>query len=160
MMLGLDGAGKTTILYRLTASSAETIPTVGFNVESVGCGSLSLLVWDFGGRDGLRPLWRQYLHNAIAVIFVVDSGDRLRRAEARRELEGILSYEGLPRATPILVYANKQDLQGAMPSAEVADALGLSSDLVARRRWHVQAASGTSGQGLQEGLEWLHRCLA
>merc|ERR1712151_158705 len=79
LMVGLDAAGKTTILYKLKLGEiVTTIPTIGFNVETVEYKNISFTVWDVGGQDKIRPLWRHYYQNTQGVIFVVDSNDRER----------------------------------------------------------------------------------
>ncbi|KAJ0011075.1 hypothetical protein Pint_33868 [Pistacia integerrima] len=193
-MVGLDASGKTTILYKLKLGEiVATVPTVGFNVETVEYKNISFSVWDVGGQsqcscgcvslmkktikeasvksdnylvievsniitavfqftEQIRPLWRHYFQNTQGLIFVVDSKDRERISEARNELHRILGDNELSRAT-VLVLANKQDFQDAMPASEVADKLGLHS--LGQRRWYIQSTSATSGQGLYEGLDWL-----
>ncbi|XP_031288060.1 ADP-ribosylation factor 1-like isoform X2 [Pistacia vera] len=152
-MVGLDASGKTTILYKLKLGEiVATVPTVGFNVETVEYKNISFSVWDVGGQSQIRPLWRHYFQNTQGLIFVVDSKDRERISEARNELHRILGDNELSRAT-VLVLANKQDFQDAMPASEVADKLGLHS--LGQRRWYIQSTSATSGQGLYEGLDWL-----
>ncbi len=123
--VGLDAAGKTTILYKLKLGEVvTTIPTIGFNVESVEYRNLNFTVWDVGGQDKIRPLWRHYFQNTQGLIFVVDSNDRDRIAEAAEELQKMLSEEDLANAA-VLVFANKQDLPNAMPTTEVTDKLRL-----------------------------------
>ncbi|RNE98217.1 ADP-ribosylation factor 1, partial [Trypanosoma rangeli] len=79
LMVGLDAAGKTTILYKLKLGEiVTTIPTIGFNVETVEYKNLKFTMWDVGGQDVLRPLWRHYYQNTNGIIFVVDSNDRER----------------------------------------------------------------------------------
>merc|ERR1712182_60385 len=79
LMVGLDAAGKTTILYKLKLGEVvTTIPTIGFNVETVEYKNISFTVWDVGGQDKIRPLWRHYYQNTQGLIFVVDSNDRDR----------------------------------------------------------------------------------
>ncbi|XP_004231879.2 ADP-ribosylation factor 2-B-like [Solanum lycopersicum] len=153
LMVGLDAAGKTTILYKLKLGEiVNTIPTIGFNVETVEYKNSSFTVWDVGGQDKIRPLWRHYFQNTQGLIFVVDSNDRDRISEARDELHRMLNEEELRGAT-ILVFANKQDLPNAMNVADITDKLGLRS--LRQRRWYIQSACATSGQGLYEGLDWL-----
>ncbi|KAK4393259.1 ADP-ribosylation factor 1 [Sesamum angolense] len=153
LMVGLDAAGKTTILYKLKLGEIiTTIPTIGFNVETVEYKNVSFTVWDVGGQDKIRPLWRHYFQNTQGLIFVVDSNDRERITEARDELHRMLNEEDLRDAT-VLVFANKQDLPNAMTVPEVTDKLGLHS--LRLRRWYIQSTCATSGQGLYEGLDWL-----
>ncbi|XP_041028410.1 ADP-ribosylation factor 1-like isoform X2 [Juglans microcarpa x Juglans regia] len=153
LMVGLDAAGKTTILYKLKLGEiVTTIPTIGFNVETVEYKNVSFTVWDVGGQDKIRPLWRHYFQNTQGLIFVVDSNDRERISEARDELHRMLSEDEL-RDAILLVYANKQDLPKALTVSEITDKLGLHS--LRQRRWYIQAACATNGQGLYEGLDWL-----
>jgi len=158
LMVGLDAAGKTTILYKLKLGEiVTTIPTIGFNVETVEYKNISFTVWDVGGQDKIRPLWRHYFQNTQGVIFVVDSNDRERIAEAQDELQKILQEDEL-RDAVLLVFANKQDLPNAMNAAELTDKLGLHS--LKNRRWYIQATCATQGHGLYEGLDWLSNELA
>jgi len=153
LMVGLDAAGKTTILYKLKLGEiVTTIPTIGFNVETVEYKNISFTVWDVGGQDKIRPLWRHYFQNTQGIIFVVDSNDRERVSEAREELQRMLNEDEL-RDALLLVFANKQDLPNAMNAAEITDKLGLHG--LRQRTWYIQAACATSGDGLYEGLEWL-----
>ena len=111
--VGLDAAGKTTILYKLKLGEiVTTIPTIGFNVETVEYKNISFTVWDVGGQDKIRPLWRHYFQNTQGLIFVVDSNDRDRVSEARDELHRMLNEDEL-RDAVLLVFANKQDLPNA-----------------------------------------------
>jgi small GTP-binding protein len=108
LMVGLDAAGKTTILYKLKLGEiVTTIPTIGFNVETVEYKNINFTVWDVGGQDKIRPLWRHYFQNTQGLIFVVDSNDRDRAAEARDELHRMLNEDEL-RDAVLLVFANKQ----------------------------------------------------
>eukprot|EP01137_Pigoraptor_chileana_P019317 Opistho-2@80185 len=157
LMVGLDAAGKTTILYKLKLGEVvTTIPTIGFNVESVEYKNISFTVWDVGGQDKIRPLWRHYFQNTQGLIFVVDSNDRERIGEARDELMRMLSEDEL-RDAVLLIFANKQDLPNAMNAAEITDKLGLHS--LRQRNWYIQATCATSGDGLYEGLDWLSQQL-
>merc|ERR1719508_34174 len=93
-MVGLDAAGKTTILYKLKLGEiVTTIPTIGFNVETVEYKNISFTVWDVGGQDKIRPLWRHYFQNTQGLIFVVDSNDRERIGESLGVLE-VMSPQG------------------------------------------------------------------
>ncbi|KAF5463743.1 hypothetical protein F2P56_013884 [Juglans regia] len=153
LMVGLDAAGKTTILYKLKLGEiVTTIPTIGFNVETVEYKNVSFTVWDVGGQDKIRPLWRHYFQNTQGLIFVVDSNDRERILEAKDELHRMLSEDEL-RDAILLVYANKQDLPKVLTVSEITDKLGLHS--LRQRRWYIQPACATNGQGLYEGLDWL-----
>ncbi|XP_071961476.1 ADP-ribosylation factor 4 [Antedon mediterranea] len=158
LMVGLDAAGKTTILYKLKLGEiVTTIPTIGFNVETVEYKNISFTVWDVGGQDKIRPLWRHYFQNTQGLIFVVDSNDRERIEEANEELTRMLNEDEL-RDAIVLVFANKQDLPNAFSISEITERLGLTS--LKGREWYVQSACATNGTGLYEGLDWLSNKMA
>lgn len=153
LMLGLDAAGKTTILYRLKLGQAvTTTPTVGFNVETVAYRNVKFNVWDVGGQDKIRPLWRHYYTGTQGLIFVVDCADSDRIEEACQELHRIVNDREMKDAI-ILVFANKQDLKGALTPEDIPAKLDLNS--ITDRNWYVQPCVATTGDGLQEGLSWL-----
>ncbi|TNN67528.1 ADP-ribosylation factor 1 [Liparis tanakae] len=141
-----------TIFQNLFGKKEMRILMVGFNVETVEYRNISFTVWDVGGQDKIRPLWRHYFQNTQGLIFVVDSNDRERCQEAREELARMLSEDEL-RDAVLLVFANKQDLPNAMNAAELTDKLGLHS--LRQRNWYIQATCATTGDGLYEGLDWL-----
>lgn len=149
-MLGLDGAGKTTVLYKLKLDeTVKTCPTIGFNVETVTPRKgVTFTVWDVGGQDKIRPLWKHYFRDAEGLMFVVDSLDVGRIPEARMELSGLLSDPELSDI-PVVILANKQDLPGAISPAETVDKLGLRE---LKNEWHVQGTCGISGKGLYEAV--------
>jgi ADP-ribosylation factor protein 6 len=103
------------ILYKLKLDSdVTTIPTVGFNVETVTYKNVKFNVWDVGGQDKIRPLWRHYFSGTQGLIFVVDSNeDDKRMEEAKQELKNILDNLEMKDAL-LLVFANKQDINGGM----------------------------------------------
>jgi small GTP-binding protein len=155
LMLGLDAAGKTTVLYKLKLGEhVTTIPTIGFNVESFEHRGLKMNVWDVGGQHRIRALWRHYYHNAKGLIFVVDSNDISRIDEAREELNTLLNADELHDCI-VLIYANKQDLPHSMKPTELAIHLGLNS--LSSHHWFIQGTCATTGDGLYEGLDWLGR---
>jgi len=153
LMVGLDAAGKTTILYKLKLGEVvTTIPTIGFNVETVQYKNVDFTVWDVGGQDKIRPLWRHYYQNTQGIIFVVDSNDRDRIGEAKAELDRMMTEEEL-RDACLLVFANKQDLPKALKAGEVTTALGLND--CRSRKWFVQPCCATNADGMYDGLDWL-----
>lgn len=157
LMVGLDAAGKTTILYKMKLGEiVTTIPTIGFNVETVEYKNISFTVWDVGGQDRIRSLWRHYFQNTQGLIFVVDSNDRERLQEARGELERMMNEDDL-RDSILLIFANKQDLPNALSTAELTEKLGLNS--FRNRKWYIQATCATEGTGLYEGLDWMSNAL-
>jgi ADP-ribosylation factor 1/2 len=160
LMLGLDAAGKTTLLYRLKLGEVQhTIPTIGFNVETVQYRNLKFTVWDVGGQSKLRPLWRHYYTGTQALIFVIDSNDidDDRVELAKEELHRLLQNDEL-RDAVLLVFVNKQDLPRAMSVSEVTDRLELHR--FRKNQWYAQGCCAQSGQGLYEGLDWLGTALS
>ena len=158
IIVGLDAAGKTTILYRLKLGEVvTTIPTIGFNVETVRYKNFEFTAWDVGGKDKIRPLWRHYFQNTQALVLVVDANDRDRIDQARDEIHRMLTEDEL-RDVPLLIYANKQDLPNAMNAAEVTEKLGLSK--LRNRNWYIQESCAPTGVGLYDGLEWLRAACA
>eukprot|EP00466_Bigelowiella_natans_P002699 jgi/Bigna1/86505/estExt_fgenesh1_pg.C_110055 len=152
LMLGLDAAGKTTVLYKLKLGEVvTTIPTIGFCLETVEYKNINMNVWDVGGQQKIRPLWRHYYQNTEGLIFVVDSTDKERLEESKEELDKMFQEDKL-RDAAVLVFANKQDLPGALNVKQITEGLGLDK---LRRRWYVQGTCATSGDGLYEGLDWL-----
>ncbi|KAJ0116429.1 hypothetical protein J7T55_007409 [Diaporthe amygdali] len=153
LILGLDNAGKTTLLYRLKIGEVvTTIPTIGFNVESVTYKNLNFNVWDLGGQTSIRPYWRCYYANTAAVIFVVDSTDIERLQTAADELAAMLNEEELKDAA-LLVFANKQDQPGAKGAGDISQALRLGE--LRDRNWSIMACSAVDGSGVTEGMDWL-----
>jgi len=153
LIVGLNAAGKTTILYKLKLSEiVNAIPAI--KGESVKYKNISFIVWDIGGKDKMRPLCREYFKNTKGLIFVVDSNDRRRAPEARDELNRMLHEDDL-RDAVLLVFANKQDIPNAMNAAELTDKLGLHN--IRNRSWYIQPACANTGDGLYEGLVWLSK---
>lgn len=157
VLVGLDGAGKTTMLYQLRlGETVTTIPTIGFNVETVVYKNISFTMWDIGGQERIRALWRHYYNNVDAIIYMIDSNDTERLAEASDTLNTMLDDE-LLRRVPLLVLANKQDLPNAAPLSKMAEHLGLRA--MHTRQWHLQSCIARQGDGIYEGLDWLSRVL-
>ncbi|KAL6036669.1 hypothetical protein STEG23_005387 [Scotinomys teguina] len=121
LMVGLDAAGKTTILYKLKLGEiVTTIPTIGFNVETVEYKNICFTVWDVGGQDKIGPLWRHYFQNTQGLIFAVDSNDRERIQEGAAVLQKMLLEDELQDAV-LLLLANKPGLPNAMAISEMTD---------------------------------------
>jgi len=153
LMLGLDNAGKTTILKKMSQEDISHImPTQGFNIKSLVQDGFKLNVWDIGGQKTIRPYWSNYFESSDALIYVIDSSDRRRLEESGQELRELLAEDKLA-AIPLLVFANKQDLLQATPADEITEALNLGT--ISDRTWTIQACSAKDGQGLDEGMAWL-----
>ncbi|XP_057216690.1 ADP ribosylation factor like GTPase 3, like 1 isoform X2 [Triplophysa rosa] len=136
VLLGLDNAGKTTLLKQLASEDVNTItPTQGFNIKSVTCDGIKLNVWDIGGQRKIRPFWKKYLENTDLL-----------------ELSELIDEENL-KGVPLLIFANKQDLATASPASEIAEGLNLHT--YRDREWQIQACSAVSGEGVQDGMNWI-----
>lgn len=162
LMLGLDAAGKTTILVKLKLNEVqETVPTIGFNVETVEYRNVKFHLWDVGGQQRLRKLWKHYYTGANAIIFVVDSADVRRLDEVKKELITLLSEPVLHNAV-LLILCNKQDLPSAYKPGRIGVELGIKDfsadglgNLLKSRQWYVQGCCAHTGVGVFDGLDWL-----
>ncbi|GIQ90236.1 small GTPase superfamily, ARF type, partial [Kipferlia bialata] len=155
LIIGLDNAGKTTLLYRMQLGEVvSVVPTVGFNVEKVTYKRLTFTLWDLGGQTSIRHYWRCYYANTSAVIFVIDASDRDRIPVAKQEFDQVLVEQELT-GVPIAVFANKKDVPGSMTPGEVAEALGLNE--IRTRPWSIfhTSAIGESNQKMMDGLDWV-----
>ena len=156
LILGLDAAGKTTILYQLNLGEApHTIPTVGFNVESFEYKNINFSAFDIGGQKKIRALWNYYYDSCDALIYVIDSSDTERIQEANEELSSVINDDRL-RNIPVLVYANKQDLPQAMTPGTIYEKM---KETLRNRNFLVQGCTATTGKGLYDGLDWLSKAL-
>mmetsp|Transcript_15304 Transcript_15304/g.46235 ORF Transcript_15304/g.46235 Transcript_15304/m.46235 type:complete len:200 (-) Transcript_15304:1184-1783(-) len=161
LMLGIDKAGKTTLLERLKSAYGDLpgadpdkiLPTVGLNVGRMQAYQAPLIFWDLGGQAGLRSIWDKYYAESHALVFVVDSADEARLDEAKAALEHALTSSELFGA-PLLVVANKQDKEDAVSVTVISDHLGETS-LRSHRPCRIQPASAYTGEGIAEGLQWL-----
>ncbi|KAH3714343.1 ADP-ribosylation factor 4 [Pelomyxa schiedti] len=152
LMLGLDGAGKTSLLYRhLRGAVATTIPTMGFNAEGLEIKNRKFMIWDVGGNERVRVLWRHYFANTEVILWVVDAHDRGKIAASCAELQKALSDSELRNAL-VLILANKNDLPDSMSKSELADMLEMSN---VRNKWMIQPTSAITGMGFSEGLDWV-----
>ena len=159
VMIGLDGAGKTTALYRMKLDQyLNTVPTIGFNCERIAgtigrSSGLTFLVWDVGGQEKIRPLWRSYTRCTDGIIFVLDSANHHMLEEAKMELHRTVSYQD-NKDIPLLILANKQDLPRAISEEEIIEALELRS--LQSSLWSVELACSITGEGLDTGVEVMH----
>ncbi|CAC5409368.1 ARL4 [Mytilus coruscus] len=159
-MIGLDQSGKTTLLYRLKYDQyTNTTPTIGFNCEKVKCETgtakgTTFTIWDIGGADKTRPLWRAYIRSSEGIIFVVDSVDKERIEEAKLELTKLIRCSDNP-GLPILVIANKQDMPGSLDPVNVEKQLGLH-ELPPSQLWSLLGACAITGEGLSDAIEAMY----
>ena len=153
LLVGLDNAGKTTIVKKFNGEDIGTIsPTLGFQINTMEYKGYKLNIWDVGGQKTIRAYWRNYFETTEGLIWVVDSSDSLRLEDCRQELHKLLGEERLAGAS-LLIFANKQDIPGALPAAEIEAALQLGS--LDGRQCRVQPCSAVEGTGLAEGVDWI-----
>ncbi|KAI3360341.1 hypothetical protein L3Q82_014656 [Scortum barcoo] len=152
VVIGLDSSGKTSLLYQLKLREfVETIPTKGFNMEWIKLAmgnsktnTTMFQVWDVGGQEKLRPLWKSYTRRTDGLVFVVDAAEAERMEEAKVELHRI-ARSAENQGVPILILVNKQDLDGAMSASEVEKQLALH-ELSLSTLHHIQGCSALDAQ--------------
>ena len=155
LMLGLDNAGKTTVVKKFNGEPIDLIaPTLGFNIKTLEYRGFKLNIWDVGGQTSLRSYWRNYFEQTDGLIWVVDSSDRARLHDCMAELQVLLTQERLAGAS-LLVFANKQDITGALSVEEIREQLGLDAISETKRHWRIEACSAFTGAGLPAGVDWL-----
>lgn len=160
LILGIDKAGKTTLLEKLKTLYSDIeglppdriVPTVGLNIGRVEAHKSKLIFWDLGGQLGLRTIWEKYYEEAHAVLYVVDSVSKTRFEDTKSTLEKVLRHPDLQGA-PVLIFANKQDLAGAVNAEELSQFLDIKEQN--GRLTRVQGISAYEGSGIQEGVLWL-----
>lgn len=160
LILGIDKAGKTTLLEKLKAHYSNLeglppdriVPTVGLNIGRVEVLNSKLVFWDLGGQLGLRSIWEKYYEEAHAVVFVVDAACPSRFEDSKSALEKVLRHEDL-RGAPLLILANKQDLADAVSAEELARYLDLKK--LDERAYTFEGVSAYDGTGIKESVDWL-----
>jgi ADP-ribosylation factor-like protein 2 len=160
LMLGLDNAGKTTVVKKFNGEDIDMIsPTLGFNIKTLEYRGYKLNIWDIGGQTSLRSYWRNYFEQTDGLVWVVDSADRARLQDCKAELQALLLQERLAGAS-LLVFANKQDIEGALTAEEIRAELGLDQLTTTKRHWRIEGCSAFTGAGLASGVDWLVQDIA
>ncbi|OAY75914.1 ADP-ribosylation factor-related protein 1-like [Ananas comosus] len=160
LILGIDKAGKTTLLEKLKSIYSKMeglppdriVPTVGLNIGRIEAANAKLVFWDLGGQVGLRTIWEKYYEEAHAIIYVIDASSPSSFEDAKSALEKVLRHEDL-RGAPLLILANKQDLPGSISAEDVARYLDLKE--LDERLYMFQAVSSYDGTGIKFGIDWL-----
>ena len=156
VMIGLDFAGKSSIMYKMKQKKnlPSTVPTLGFNVEVLKYKRVVFTLFDIGGLFlKTKQLAQHYFEKNQAVIFVIDSTDKARMNDAKQTLHLIMDDQ-LVSNCKLLVLANKQDLPDAMSVDDVSRELNLMD---IKQTWSIQGSSAKTGMGLLEGLDWLSK---
>jgi ADP-ribosylation factor-like protein 2 len=155
LMLGLDNAGKTTVVKKFCGSDTSTIsPTLGFQIVPLQFRGLTLNVWDIGGQQTLRSYWRNYFEATDGIVWVVDSNDVARLQDCKRELHQMLMEERLAGAS-LLIFLNKTDIPTAASGDEIAALLDVESIRATKRHVKLVRCSAVTGAGLLDGVSWL-----
>ena len=153
IILGMQNAGKTTILYRLSLGQlVKTTPTIGSNVEELTYNNVKFQAWDLGGQESTRSVWDVYYMNTDAIVYVIDSIDDEYYEESKIQFHKMLNNPALKNAT-ILIFANKQDLPGAKTVNKLIE--DYEFDKIKSHIWHIQSCSALKGEGLVTGIKWL-----
>ncbi|KAJ1993411.1 ADP-ribosylation factor protein 3 [Dimargaris cristalligena] len=163
IILGLDNAGKTTLLERIKTmftgvrglSPDKIGPTVGLNLGKIDIGRSRLKFWDLGGQRDLHSIWERYYPESHAIIFVIDATDRARLEECRQTLEKVM-MTGETEGVPVLMLANKQDLPVAMPVEEIKETFNKIAYGLGARESKVLPVSALAGDGVRDAIEWLY----
>ena len=156
--IGLDQAGKTTIIKKLISGEFDsaTTRTLGMNVDEFDAEGVKFVCWDIGGQITFREaLWRSYMSGSVGVIYVVDAANEVRFEEARRELWTYVINNSQVGDIPILILANKQDLPGAKTAGQVAMALDLHK--VLKHSYSIVPTSAKTGFNLEQAIDWLQQ---
>lgn len=181
LIVGLDSVGKTSLLYRAKLGKVvTTMPTIGFNVETLTYNNVNFTAWDVGGRDKsikikwnilhnilcfliiknyylVRPLLRHYYAKTDAVVYMIDSNDMDRIDQSREQIQGMFEEDELEKSV-LMVLANKQDIEGCMSVNEIRDLLDLDN-IVSGRRFNIFGTDVINGDGINEAFDWLSKCL-
>ncbi|KAJ1453739.1 small arf-related GTPase ARFRP1 [Pelagophyceae sp. CCMP2097] len=161
LCLGLDGAGKTAALERTkqsfpgggtTAVPFDKIaPTLGLNIAKLDILGCRAMVWDLGGDAKMRDIWERYYAEAHGVVFVIDAADPARFQEAKEAFSSACAHAEL-LDVPILIFANKCDLEFVVKPSAVEELLSLGSRA---QPLHLQCASALNNEGIEDGINWL-----
>jgi len=160
VFVGLDNAGKSSILDCLADGRPPMVtkPTIGYRQKTIHRHKIELQIWDVGGDEHGRDLWRHYVKNAHAVVFILDSSDEYHLDQcgdesAKKELHRVLKNDELPFTSPLLIYANKQDRNGALRRDRIEKRLELQT--IKTRPWHIAESIALHNEGIEEGIDWL-----
>ncbi|KAI8086189.1 P-loop containing nucleoside triphosphate hydrolase protein [Halteromyces radiatus] len=162
LIIGLDNAGKTTLLERIKSifmgvaglSPDRIAPTVGLNIGRIEVNSSRIKFWDLGGQRDLQSIWQRYYSDCHAIVFVVDSTDGRRLEECKDTFETIITND-LVEGVPILMLANKQDLPNALRVEEIKEVFNKIAVKLGARDSRVLPVSALEGNGVREAIDWM-----
>ncbi len=159
IIVGIDNAGKSTTLEQLRKQFTgkgvdldKIPPTIGLNIARFELDGVIAICWDVGGQLGLRQLWLNYFEEVDAVIFVIDSSDADRFAEAAAALESVVNNPALS-GKPLLLLANKQDKEDSVPIEVLQNAFGVGD--LRHRQVKLTKCSARLNENLEEPIRWI-----
>jgi len=167
LILGLDNAGKTTFLEQTKTKFTKNhkglnlnkiTATVGLNIGKIDIGSSRLTFWDLGGQDELQSLWDKYYAESHGIIYIIDSADKDRLNESKLAYDKMLESEHL-KTVPLLILVNKQDIEGCLSVLDVKKVFHDASLKIGSRDCMIRPVSALTGQGVNEGIEWMVKCV-
>ena len=167
VIIGLDNAGKTTLLHSMKTHHFEKFEqTQSFCKETIKFGNVLMTCLDLGGHQSVRQAWKDYLLDANAVVFVIDGADRDRMDEAKTEFNNIMEMEQVKKV-PVLVLGNKQDVVGCLSRSEIQEFLGIKevtpldakSVPSGKQAIRVQMISAKQDFGYEVAFTWLAHLL-
>ena len=156
-MFGLDNSGKTKILYLLKfEEKVLTLPSIGFNVETIDkeTWEKSVTIWDVGGQEKIRPLWIHYLDKTNGLIWVYDISDNERIEESQNELKKLLDNPQINNDIPLLIFANKSDLN--TNGNKIEKFLDGIQDYLNNRPYFIKECYEDELESYKEGIDWLY----
>ncbi|GAB68166.1 ADP-ribosylation-like factor [Plasmodium cynomolgi strain B] len=154
IILGLDNAGKTTIVKRLLGEDIYKVsPTFGFTIETLQFDKHLINIWDIGGQKSIRHFWKNYYENVDGIIYVIDSSDLFRIQLCSYELKQILKEERLYGCS-LLILSNKVDIENSSKVEQIVEILKLN-EMNIDRHWCINECSAFSGKGLLKSFMWL-----
>eukprot|EP00842_Homolaphlyctis_polyrhiza_P006691 jgi/Hompol1/7022/HPOL_000287-RA len=162
IIIGLDNAGKTTLLERIKTifmgvaglRPDQIGPTVGLNVGKADVKNSRLILWDLGGQRELQSIWEKYYSECHGIIFVVDSTDRARIDEVKETLGRVIQNE-IVEGVPVLMLANKQDSNDALTISEIQQIFNQIAVKLEARDSKVLGVSALQGTGVKDAMEWM-----